>query len=128
MEVATIYLTRRNADLVELGPAPSLLRNVDAQRNVTASASVDPSRAVPEGWFRAFDPVTLAYSSGVTSRFDREAVEPGLIHELAWGRREHFLTIGSDTASTLSERDRLTVRGGVRLRRRRRSASATTAR
>ena len=131
VEVSTIYLSRRNADLVELRPvilnpdraggapqagsAPALLRNVDGQRNLSASLSIDPARAGEGWWNRAFDPLSLNYASGVTSRFDREAVDPGFVYQTGWGRREDFLTIGSDSASTLSERDRLTLRGGVRL-------------
>ena len=128
VEVTTIYVSERNADLVETRNTPVdtslvLLRNVDGQRNLTASLSLDPSRMGIAGgggadggwWTRAFDPLSVTYANGVTSRFNRDAVEPGAIYELGWGRREDFLTIGADSASTLSERDRLTLRGGVRL-------------
>ncbi len=131
VDVTTIHLSRRNADLVAPAPpagAPALLRNVDGQRNLTASLALDPSRLVgasllrnghPDGapgwWTRAFEPLSVTVASGVTSRFDRDAIEPGWVHELGWGGRERFLAIGPDTASTFSERDRATVRGGLRL-------------
>ncbi len=131
VELTTIHLSRRNADLVAPAPpagAPTLLRNVDGQRNLTASLSLDPSRLPgaspppngrPDGardwWARVFEPLSITVASGVTSRFDRDAVEPGWIDELGWGGRERFLAIGPDTASTFSERDRATVRGGLRL-------------
>lgn len=128
VEVTTIYLSQRNSDLIEtwntpLDTALVLLRNVDGQRNLTASFSLDPARmgrqavdnALQEWWARAFDPLFLTWSSGLTSRFNRDAVDPGAVYELGWGRREDFLMIGSDSASTLSERDRINVRGGVRL-------------
>ncbi len=128
VSISTIYLSHRNADLVETRNTPTdtaraLLRNVDGQRNLTASFSLDPTRMGEQGteeesrqwWRRAFDPVSLTWSSGLTSRFNRQAVNPGARYELGWGTREDFLMIGSDSASTLSERDRINVRGGIRL-------------
>ena len=129
VQVTTIYLTERNSDLIEtrhtpLDTALVLLRNVNGQRNLTATFSVDPGRLAPGGagagaaarwWSRSFDPLSFTYSNGLTSRFNRDAVDPGVIYELGWGGRDDFLMIGSDSASTLSERDRVTVRGGLRL-------------
>lgn len=128
VEMTTIYLSQRNADLVETRNTPRdtarvLLRNVDGQRNTAASFSLVPARMGAQGggseagqwWRRAFDPLTLTWSSGLTSRFNRDAVDPGAIYELGWGRREDFLMIGADSASTLSERDRIGMRGGLRL-------------
>ncbi len=134
VELATLHLSRRNADLV--GPAslfgsPALLRNVDGQRDISASFTLDPARLydpvpAPTGrtdaeesgeraWTDLFEPVTLTLASGVTARFDRDAVDPGWLYELGWESRERFLAIGPDTASTFSERDRTTLRGGLRL-------------
>lgn len=129
VQVTTIYLSERNADLIEnrgmgTDSALVLLRNVDGQRNLIASLSVDPGRMVADEsgedtgerrLARAFDPLSFTYSNGLTSRFNREPVRPGAIYELGWGGRDDFLAIGADTASTLSERDRVTVRGGLRL-------------
>lgn len=127
VEVTTIYLSERNSDLVGTRNTPFdtalvLLRNVDGQRNLMASFSLDPGRMGRAGggsgaggwWTRAFDPLSVTYSSGVTSRFNRDAVDPGAVYELGWGGREDFLMIGPDSASTLSERDRVNVRGGIR--------------
>ncbi len=127
VQVTTIYLSERNSDLVEVRNTPFdtalvLLRNVDGQRNLTAALSLDPGRMGQSGggsdaegwWTRAFDPLSVTYSSGLTSRFNRDAVDPGAVYELGWGSREDFLMIGSDSASTLSERDRVNVRGGLR--------------
>lgn len=129
VQVTTIYLSERNADLIETrgtsaDSALTLLRNVDGQRNLVANLSVDPGRITsdtPGGdtggrrLAQAFDPLSFTYSNGLTSRFNRESVRPSAIYELGWGRRDDFLAIGADTASTLSERDRITVRGGMRL-------------
>ena len=126
VQLNTIYYSDRNADLIGTRHTPRdtaliLLRNVDGQRNLTASFTLDPGR-MGQGspgsragwWTRAIDPLVISYASGITSRFNREAVDPGPIYELGWGGRDDFLLIGLDSASTLSERDRVRVRGGFR--------------
>lgn len=122
----TIYFSDRNPDLIGTRHVPGdttlvLLRNVDGQRDLTASFTLDPGRMGQRGagdesgwWESAFDPVVVTYANGITSRFNRDAVDPGAIYELGWGGRDDFLLIGPDSASTLSERDRVLVRGGVR--------------
>lgn len=126
VQVTTIYYGQQNPDLVEVLPDSSLAlqRNVDGQRNLIASLTLDPSQvfAGPEerpglsGWWaRSMQPLTITYRDGVTSRFNRRVVDPGALYQLGWGGRESFLRIGGDSASTLSERDRINVRGGVRL-------------
>lgn len=125
VQVTTIYFSERNPDLIGTRHTPGdtalvLLRNVDGQRNLTASLSLDPGRMGRAGggglaWWTYFDPVRLTYTGGITSRFNRDAVEPGTLYELGWGGRDDFLLIGADSASTLSERDRFQIRGGLRL-------------
>ena len=126
VQVTTVYYSQRNSDLIGTRHTPAdtalvLLRNADGQRNLTAGFSLDPGQMGQTGvgsgagwWTHAFDPLLVTYTSGITSRFNRDAVDPGAIYELGWGRRDDFLLIGSDSASTLSERDRVVVRGGVR--------------
>ena len=126
VQVTTIYYSERNADLIGTRHTPRdtalvLLRNVDGQRNLTAGFSLDPGQMGRTGaaggaaWWTHFDPLRFTYTGGITSRFNRDAVEPGTLYELGWGRRDDFLLIGADSASTLSQRDRIQVRGGVRL-------------
>ena len=126
VQVTTIYFSERNPDLIGTRHTPVdtalvLLRNVDGQRNLTAAFSLDPGRMGRSGpgggprWWMSVDPLRFTYASGITSRFNRDAVEPGSAYELGWGSRDDFLLIGADSASTLSERDRVQVRGGVRL-------------
>ncbi|MCY4574242.1 MAG: hypothetical protein OXF01_15765 [Gemmatimonadetes bacterium] len=126
VQVTTIYYSERNPDLIATRHTPGdtalvLLRNVDGQRNYTAAFSLDPRQmggagAVGGGrWWTYLDPLRLTYTGGITSRFNRDAVEPGTLYELGWGRRDDFLLIGADSASTLSERDRVQLRGGFRL-------------
>lgn len=126
VQVTTIYLSERNPDLIEVTPDSVLLlqRNVDGQRNLATTLSLDPGRVFAnpgdqEGlvgwWARSFDPVTVTYSNGITSRFNRDAVNPSTGYQLGWGSREDFLFIADDTAATVSERDRFNIRGGIRL-------------
>ncbi len=126
VQMTTIYYSERNSDLIGTRHTPVdtalvLLRNVDAQRSVTAAFSLDPGRMPGAGgageaaWWTNFDPLRVTYTGGITSRFSRDAVEPGTLYELGWGRRDDFLLIGADSASTLNERDRVQVRGGLRL-------------
>ena len=126
VQVTTIYYSERNSDLIGTRHTPvdtalALLRNVDGQRNLTAALSLDPGRMTGPGtadgaaWWTRLEPLRVTYAGGITSRFNRDAVDPGPLYELGWGGREDFLLVGADSASTLSERDRVQVRGGVRL-------------
>lgn len=128
VEVNTIYFSERNSDLIETRHTPVdtalvLLRNVDGQRNLTVTLSLNPAGLATrpgEGtfarrWPGLFGPLSFTYDSGLTSRFNREPVDPGTIYELGWGRRDDFLVIGRDSASTLSDRDRIDMQGGLRL-------------
>ncbi|MDE2875276.1 MAG: hypothetical protein OXQ93_07540 [Gemmatimonadota bacterium] len=127
VQVNTIYFTERNSDLIETRHTPVdtalvLLRNVDGQRNLEASLSLDPVRLAaeaPEGsfvrrWSSVLNPLFLSYTNRLTSRFNREPVNPGTIYELGWGGRDDFLVIGRDSASTLGDQERFTVGGGLK--------------
>ena len=129
VEMTTIYLSERNSDLIEtrhtpMGTAQVLLRNVDGQRRLVATLSVDPEKMVAEAggtgttggrWIRVLDTLDFRYESGLTSRFNRQPVVPGAIYELGWGSRDDFLVIGRDSASTLSDRELIRVQGGLLL-------------
>ncbi|MXW17653.1 MAG: hypothetical protein F4139_06525 [Gemmatimonadetes bacterium] len=127
VEMTTIYFSERNSDLIETRHTPVdtallLLRNVDGQRTLVATVSLGPANlgAEPrEGtfahrWSRVLQPLSFTYRSGLTSRFNREPVNPGTIYELGWGGRDDFLVIGRDSASTLSDRRQITVSGGLK--------------
>ncbi len=128
VQVTTLYMSDRNSDLIERreapGPPLALLRNARGRRDLTASVSLDPARLAAERLAErsaaallldAFDPLSFTYSNGFSSRFNRDAVNPGAVYELGWGGREDFLRIGPDSASAFSHRRRLAVRGGARL-------------
>ena len=127
VQVNTIYFSERNPDLIETRHTPAdtalvLLRNVDGQRTLSASVSLNPASLATEPgegtfarlWSRRLEPLFFNYTSGLTSRFNREPVDPGTIYELGWGGRDDFLVIGRDSASTLSDRERITLTGGLR--------------
>ncbi len=127
LQMNTLYLSQRNPDLKGSGPGsdptPVLLRNVDGQRNLTATFSLHPGQLPPEEgrnalidwWARSFDPLSVTWSNGFTSRFNRDSVEPGAGYQLGWGGRTNFLRIGTDSAATLGEGNRISARGGLRL-------------
>lgn len=133
VQANTDYVSERNPDLVgrrsgegraRSDTARALLRNVNGRRDLVAAFALDPGRLAGEGaergpfarwWSDAMDPLSVTWSRGVASRFDRDPVDPGLLYELGWGGRERFMRIGADTAATLGERDRVQVRGGLRL-------------
>ena len=127
VEVNTIYFAERDSDLIETRHTPTdtalvLLRNVDGQRNLIATVALDPAGLAAEPgegsfahrWSQLLEPLSFTYRSGLTSRFNREPVTPGTIYELGWGGRDDFLVIGRDSASTLSDRKQVTVRGGLK--------------
>ena len=127
VQVNTIYFSERNPDLIETRHTPTdtalvLLRNADGQRTLTATVSLNPASLATEPgegtfarlWSRTLEPLFFNYTSGLTSRFNREPVNPGTIYELGWGGRDDFLVIGRDSASTLSDRESITVTGGLK--------------
>jgi hypothetical protein len=72
-----------------------------------------------EGWLarflQAFDPFFLSRQGGLSSRFNREPVDPGAGFQLGWGGQDDFRILGFDTASILTGRTTWTAGGGIRL-------------
>ena len=129
VEMTTIYVSARNSDLIgsrrtSVDTTLVLLRNVDGQRGLIATLSVDPARMLARaigavlprgGWTRSLDTLALRYESGLTSRFNRRPVVPGVIYQLGWGTRDDFLVVDGDSASTLGDRELIRLRGGLLL-------------
>jgi hypothetical protein len=114
----TRYSTQRNPTFVgvveEEGDSSLVLqRNVRGERNTQGRVSLDPGRAqqvagnAMPGPFRAFfsvlRPVTYTFQDGVTSRFNRAAVDPGLGYQFGWVSLEGFRFLQQDTAATLTD-------------------------
>jgi hypothetical protein len=110
----------------------TLHRHYQADRQFTRSLALDPERLgdqlaspgaePPHGAtlalaaaLRALRPIDLAWSDGVDSRFEREAIGPGLGYQFGLGRYDLFRTGPAHTASTARERDSFRARGGLRL-------------
>ncbi|MCY3809352.1 MAG: hypothetical protein OXG58_08025 [Gemmatimonadetes bacterium] len=123
-EMSTVYRSERNSDLIEVrDTALTLLRNVNGHKRIVATLAIDPAGAVAEreerSWVgvlaRGLEVLSLSYESGLISRFEREAVDPGFVYEIGWGGRDDFLLIEGDSASTLHDRELVRIGGGLRL-------------
>jgi hypothetical protein len=64
---------------------------------------------------RALQPMTVSWTSGLTSQFEREPVGPGFGYQLGVGGLDGFRAIGTDTASTAVDRSDFRVSSGVAL-------------
>ncbi|MEX1256598.1 MAG: hypothetical protein WEG36_03160 [Gemmatimonadota bacterium] len=113
---------------------PELLRNAGAERDIRASVSLDPEilaeslfplPETPEtgtgldGVGRALgsvlSPLTFSVQSGITARFQREAVRPGSNFQLGWSGTDSFEELGGVPATALMERNSLSSGSGLRL-------------
>jgi hypothetical protein len=131
----TVYRSDRNANLLDRrvldgDTTLALARNASGRRDWRANFSLDPTRMV-ESWlgpgeeddpasiseFRsvvgALRPVTVTYRDGIVSRFNREAIDPGLGYQFGFGGPEGFRFIQGDTAATLTDRSAWTLGSGV---------------
>ena len=133
----SFYISHRTGTFVERSPdlvgdtVVALVRNVDGGRDFTAQITVIPatfggtSDTVPLGGsvFRrgvralmnAIDPIAVTYQSGVTSRFDRDPVNPQFFYRYGLVGRDGYAALGADTATTFTDRSAWTVRSNVRL-------------
>jgi hypothetical protein len=137
----TVYQSERNSNFLErtlVGPDTtlSLARSAQAERDWGATLALDPGRLAlawlgppadgePAGTARALvgavRPISVAYRDGITSRFNRDPIDPGLGYQLGWGGTEAFRFMDADTAATLTDRyawrlgSGLTLPGGATL-------------
>jgi len=113
---------------------PELLRNAGAERDVRGSVSLDPE-SLAEALFPASEvpgtgsglgrlgralggvlsPLTVSVQSGVTTRFQREAVTPGSSFQLGWTGSQSFEELDGIAATALMERRSLSSGSGLRL-------------
>ncbi|MGE0157828.1 MAG: hypothetical protein AB7T31_00375 [Gemmatimonadales bacterium] len=124
------YQSERNSNFVErsLAGTPlgadtllSLARNARGEREWGATVALDPAR-LAVAWLGepaqgesagtarlralvgAVRPLSATYRDGITSRFNRDPIDPGFFgYQLGWSR-DDFRTIDADTAATLTER------------------------
>jgi hypothetical protein len=62
---------------------------------------------------RFFRPLSATYLDGITSRFNRDPVTPGVGYQLGWGNVDEFRAMDGDTAATLTDRSTWTLGSGV---------------
>jgi hypothetical protein len=131
----TYYSSDRNATFVdrnaESGDAVlALQRNVNGQRDFTGQFTIVPVALlgpsstdseesgfdrVVRGALAAVDPVSITYQEGITSRFNRDPVDPGYEYRFGFSGMDGYRFLDADTATTLTDRTGWTARSGVRL-------------
>jgi len=133
----TFYSTDRSATLVGRVPdlagdtVVSLVRNVNGRRDFTGQVTLIPAAVVGSlggggsattalgravgAVVGAVEPVTVTYQDGVTSRFDRDPVDPDFSYRFGFADRDEYRVLGADTATTLTDRGGWTVRSSARL-------------
>ncbi|MDT8341201.1 MAG: hypothetical protein RQ751_06785 [Longimicrobiales bacterium] len=117
---STRYGAERNTSFTRLDPASGadsalvLERNVRVERTVEWRAALEPAQvarvlsgsgeggAIPT-LLRILRPVTLSVTDGVTSRFNRAAVDPGLGFQFAVHDAAGLRLLQGDTAATLTD-------------------------
>ncbi len=133
----TFYSSDRRATFVDrtvdpLGDTLVVLeRDVNGRRDFTGQITVTPAALIgtpAEGGTEgsalrrtvgkmvgAIDPITITYEDGVTSRFDRDPVDPHLSYRLGFADRGDYRFLGADTANTLTDRGGWSLRSSARL-------------
>ncbi|MCH7562265.1 MAG: hypothetical protein IH968_00455 [Gemmatimonadetes bacterium] len=134
--IQTFYASDRNANFVDrraegADTVVALERNVNGRRDVTGRVLFTPGaifsalaptadgevarRSPLRRFLSAFDPINLTWADGVTSRFNRDAIDPGLGFQLGVGGIDGFRIVGGDTATTFTDRTTWSARGGAGL-------------
>ena len=129
------YSSDRNATFVDRRAVNgdtvlALERNINGQRDFTGQFTIVPvamlgrspevaERSGLNGVVRkalaAVDPISITYQEGITSRFNRDPVDPGFAYRFGLSDIEGYRFLDADTATTLTDRTGWTVRSGVRL-------------
>lgn len=134
---STTYRSERNTNFVERRPAGAdttlvLARNARGQRDWGVALALSPA-GVARAWFgeptegddpdvaqlrsviSAVQPLTATYRDGITSRFNREAIDPRLEYQFGFGGIDRYRFIGQDTAASLTDRSSWRLGSGVTL-------------
>lgn len=133
----TFYTSHRTATFVDrsLDPvgdsAVTLVRDVNGGRDFTGQFTLIPASVLgtpggePSGGsalsrgvgaiMGSLDPVTVTYQAGLTSRFDRDPVDPNFSYRFGFAGEDGYAALGADTATTFTDRVGWTVQSGVRL-------------
>ena len=131
----TVYQSDRNTNFVDksvVGPDTTLAlsRNARGQRDWGATVSLSPS-ALATTWLgspsdgedegvtqlraiiSSVRPLTAVYRDGITSRFNRDPVDPRLDFQFGFGGRDRYRFVDADTAASLTDRSSWRLASGV---------------
>jgi hypothetical protein len=129
----TVYQSERNSNFVErtvtgADTALALERSARGQRDWSATVALDPNRlalsvfgepggeaSVLQRLMSAVRPLSVTYQDGVTSRFNRDPVDPGYGYQFGLVRAESFRVLDADTAATVTDRIAWRLGSGVTL-------------
>jgi len=128
------YQSERNSNLVERTPQGAdtlfvLTRNARGERDWGATVAIDPARLADallgpmagdeasgvRAVLGAVRPLSATYRDGVTSRFDRDPIDPGYGYQFGWADAKRFRILDADTAATLTERYSWRLSSGLAL-------------
>ena len=137
LDWTTVYQSDRNTNFIDRSAAGpdttlALARNAQGQRDWGAVVGVNPSAlatamlgATADGEdvevaqlrtiISALRPITVTYRNGVTSRFNRDPVDPAYRYQFGWVDLDDFRYIGADTAATLTDRESWRLASGAAL-------------
>ncbi|MBR44154.1 MAG: cell surface protein SprA [Gemmatimonadetes bacterium] len=133
----TVYQSDRNTNFIEQSiqladTMMTLTRNAQGQRDWGGTVSLSPS-ALAVSWFgssvegedegiaqlrsilSAIRPLSATYRDGITSRFNRDPVDPRFDYQLGFGGRDRYRFVDADTAATLTDRASWRLSSGVGL-------------
>jgi hypothetical protein len=137
LDWGTAYQSDRNTNFVQrvvsgADTSAVLTRSAGAQRDWGATLGVSPT-ALTNAWLGApfededpdlrqlralmgaLRPVTVVYRDGISSRFDRDPVDPRYDYQLGWADMDAFRFVDADTAATLTDRASWRVGSGLSL-------------
>ncbi|MDH3271775.1 MAG: hypothetical protein OEN56_10600, partial [Gemmatimonadota bacterium] len=133
----TVYQSERNTNFVErtfagADTTVALARNARGQRDWGTTVALSPA-GVAQGLFGepaegespdiaqlraifgAVQPLSVTYRDGITSRFNRDPIDPRLEYQFGFGGVERYRFIGADTAASLTDRSTWRLGSGVTL-------------
>ncbi|MDA0329485.1 MAG: hypothetical protein O2958_10815 [Gemmatimonadetes bacterium] len=133
----TVYQSERNTNFVERTQIGSdttvaLARNARGQRDWGTTLALSPADLATT-WFgaptegespdiaqlrsivRAVRPLTATYRNGITSRFNRDPVDPRFDFQLGFGGLDTYRFVDADTAASVNDRESWRLGTGVTL-------------
>jgi hypothetical protein len=133
----TVYQSERNTNFVErtevgVDSTLALTRDARGQRDWGATLAVNPA-ALAQAWFgvpsdgensdvaqlrsimNAVRPLSASYRDGITSRFNRDPIDPRFNYQLGFGGLDAYRFVDADTAASLTDRASWRLSSGVTL-------------